>query len=36
MGQEFNLISSDAQRALEDFAQDFALALTQPLSLIHI
>ena len=30
MGQEFNLISSDAQRALEDFAQDFALALTQP------
>ncbi len=30
MGQEFNLISSDAQRALEDFAQDFTLALTQP------
>lgn len=30
MGQEYNLISSDAQRALEDFAEDFALALTQP------
>ncbi len=30
MGQEFNLISSDAQRAVEEFAQDFSLALTQP------
>ncbi len=30
MGQEFNLVSQDAQRALEEFAQDFAAALTQP------
>ncbi len=27
MGSEFNLISRDAQRALEEFAQDFAAAL---------
>ncbi len=30
MGSEFNLVSVDAQRALEEFAQDFAAALTQP------
>jgi phage major head subunit gpT-like protein len=30
MGVEYNLISKDAQRALEEFAQDFAAALTQP------
>ena len=30
MGQEYNLISSDAQRSLEEFAQDFTIALTQP------
>lgn len=29
MGVEYNLISADAQRALEEFAQDFAAALTQ-------
>ena len=29
MGSEFNLISRDAQRALEEFAQDFTAALTQ-------
>jgi len=29
MGSEFNLVSQDAQRALEEFAQDFAGALTQ-------
>lgn len=29
MGTEFNQISRDAQRALEEFAQDFAAALTQ-------
>lgn len=29
MGSEFNLVSQDAQRALEEFAQDFAAALTQ-------
>jgi phage major head subunit gpT-like protein len=29
MGVEYNLISTDAQRALEEFSQDFALALTQ-------
>lgn len=29
MGSEFNLVSLDAQRALEEFAQDFAAALTQ-------
>lgn len=29
MGSEFNLVSRDAQRALEEFSQDFALALTQ-------
>jgi hypothetical protein len=29
MGSEFDLVSRDAQRALEEFAQDFALALTQ-------
>lgn len=30
MGTEYNLISTDAQRALEEFSQDFAAALTQP------
>lgn len=30
MGSEFNLVSLDAQRALEEFAQDFAAALIQP------
>ncbi len=30
MGSEFDLVSRDAQRALEEFAQDFSLALTQP------
>lgn len=30
MSQEFNLVSGDAQRALEDFVQDFAIALSQP------
>lgn len=30
MGSEFDLVSRDAQRALEEFAQDFAAALTQP------
>ena len=29
MGSEFNLVSLDAQRALEEFAQDFAAALIQ-------
>jgi phage major head subunit gpT-like protein len=29
MGTEFNLISTDAQRALEEFSQEFAAALTQ-------
>lgn len=29
MGSEFDLISRDAQRALEEFAQDFAAAMTQ-------
>lgn len=29
MGSEFNLISRDAQRALEEFSEDFMLALTQ-------
>jgi len=29
MGSEFDLVSRDAQRALEEFAQDFAAALTQ-------
>lgn len=29
MGTEYNLISRDAQRALEEFSQDFALAYTQ-------
>lgn len=29
MGSEFNLVSQDAQRALEEFAQDFAAALVQ-------
>ncbi len=30
MGSEFDLVSTDAQRALEEFSQDFAAALTQP------
>lgn len=30
MGSEYDLISTDAQRALEEFRQDFAMALTQP------
>jgi phage major head subunit gpT-like protein len=30
MGSEYNLISTDAQRALEDFSEDFAASLTQP------
>lgn len=30
MGNEFLLLSSDAQRALEEFSQDFVAALTQP------
>ncbi len=30
MGSEFDLVSRDAQRALEEFAQDFSMALTQP------
>lgn len=30
MGNEFLLVSSDAQRALEEFSQDFIGALTQP------
>ncbi len=30
MGSEYDLVSRDAQRALEEFAQDFAAALTQP------
>jgi len=30
MGSEYNLISTDAQRAVEEFSQDFAAALTQP------
>lgn len=29
MGTEFDLVSTDAQRALEEFSQDFAAALTQ-------
>ena len=29
MGSEFLLVSQDAQRALEEFAQDFAMAMTQ-------
>lgn len=29
MGTEFDLVSRDAQRALEDFSQDFTAALTQ-------
>ncbi len=29
MGSEFNLVSQDAQRALEEFSQDFAAALIQ-------
>ncbi len=29
MGSEYNLISQDAQRALEEFKQDFAMALAQ-------
>lgn len=29
MGSEFNLVSQDAQRALEEFAQDFTAALVQ-------
>ncbi len=29
MGSEFDLISKDAQRAVEEFAQDFAAAMTQ-------
>jgi len=29
MGVEYNLISIDAQRALEEFSEDFSLALTQ-------
>lgn len=30
MGSEYDLVSRDAQRALEEFAQDFSMALTQP------
>lgn len=30
MGQEFDLISGDAQRALEEFSEEFAMGLTQP------
>ncbi len=30
MGSEYDLVSRDAQRALEEFAQDFSAALTQP------
>lgn len=30
MGSEFDLISRDAQTALTEFSQDFAMALTQP------
>ena len=30
MGNEFQLISTDAQRALEEFSMEFAAALTQP------
>jgi phage major head subunit gpT-like protein len=30
MGTEYNLISTDAQRALEEFSQDFAAALVNP------